>query len=63
MQISETAAMQGPDSMLGTKAEVLDFGWADEKPVSGRRAAKDKSKKKVKPGSFGKARSIKALKS
>lgn len=32
---------------------TVEFGWADNKPVSGRRAAKEKEKRKVKAGSFG----------
>lgn len=34
--------------------KTIEFGWEDEKPLSGRRAAKERAKKrKMKPGSFG----------
>ena len=33
--------------------ETVEFGWQDDKPVSGRRKAQEKQKRKIKPGSFG----------
>lgn len=37
---------------------TVDFDLAEEKPLTGRRAAKEKAKKKVKAGSFGKLVSL-----
>lgn len=38
--------------------EVLDFGWAEDKPLTGRRATKEKIKKIIKPGSFGELKNV-----
>ena len=37
---------------------IVEFGWADNRPVTGRRAAKEKEKKKLKAGSFGELTNI-----
>lgn len=37
----------------GPSERIVEFGWADNRPVTGRRAVKEKEKKKIKAGSFG----------
>lgn len=37
----------------GPPERIVEFGWVDNRPVTGRRAVKDKEKKKIKAGSFG----------
>lgn len=43
------------ESRLPTERTV-EFGWADNRPITGRRATKEKEKKKIKAGSFGKSK-------
>ena len=47
---SGQAAEEGQD---GPSERIVEFGWADNRPVTGRRAVKEKEKKKIKAGSFG----------
>ena len=48
--ISVQAAEQGH---AGPSERIVEFGWEDNRPVTGRRAVKEKEKKKIKAGSFG----------
>ena len=45
----------GPDGTGPRPAEqIVDFGWEDDTPMSGRRQKKEREqKRKLKPGSFG----------
>ena len=57
MAIVREPGGSGEDTDVAAKApseRIVEFGWADSRPVTGRRAAKDKEKKKLKAGSFGK---------
>ncbi len=48
--------VKGLDAPLeedGQPRRTVNFGWVDSKPLTGRRAAKEKEKRKIKPGAFG----------
>lgn len=50
----DRGASDAEDMLEEGTEKTLDFGWEDDKPLSGRRAAKERAKRrKVKPGSFG----------
>ena len=44
---------EGDTEGATSPTETVEFGWQDDKPVSGRRKAQEKQKRKIKPGSFG----------
>ena len=50
---AQVEAVEAPVREDGLPRRTVDFGWVDNKPVSGRRAAKEKEKRKIKPGAFG----------
>ena len=50
---AQVEAVEAPVGEDGQTQRTVNFGWADNKPVSGRRAAKEKEKRKIKPGAFG----------
>jgi len=47
--------MEDPVEEDGQPRRTVNFGWVDNKPLGGRRAAKEKEKRKIKPGAFGAA--------
>ena len=50
---AQVEVVEAPVREDGLPRRTVDFGWVDNKPVSGRRAAKEKEKRKIKPGAFG----------
>jgi hypothetical protein len=52
--VSEPESDAEPSEFPDAEDDVADFGWADERKVSGRRKkAQQAARKKAKAGSFG----------
>ena len=49
----ESSGQAAQEGHGGPSERIVEFGWVDNRPVTGRRAVKDREKKKIKAGSFG----------
>ncbi len=52
------ASDKAEEDQAGPSERIVEFGWADNRPITGRRAIKEKEKKKIKAGSFGEPPSL-----
>jgi hypothetical protein len=50
---NQIKGVEAPVEEDGQPRRTVNFGWVDNKPLGGRRAAKEKEKRKIKPGAFG----------